>query len=416
MSSTSSRPARTALLSIAATAVLLASSSVHATILYSNPGPFVTPIPDQRFARPWQVPGKEYSHDSDQSAAAPGGVGDPAQVIAWDGLQGGTADGLDYSTPAPPFSTNGEFQVDALANSHDALFKSLMILETAKVAFPDEAHLVFSFDDLAHTVLGSGLQAVTIPSAGPIATSGGKIVGGAGELSYELAGAFHPPSKQGIWATQAQINGMPLPDDVDGLDLWGPEPATTDDADKFSVDADTSGGGYSVWSYDISGAMLGSSPYISHDLVASLVRKYLELDESDFPDEMINVDALMVQDDIVPDTEFGPGDKILFSIRQVTATAAPDGFFATGSEIFYLDGSSTVGAPVGGFLQHGGHLWDKAYALANFTTQVIIDGESTADAVLDLNALEAIGIPEPASITLLLLGLATLPGRRRRRK
>jgi hypothetical protein len=371
-----------------------------------------------QYARPWQVHGKEYSHDLDETAVAPGGAPDPAQVIAWDGVLGGTQDGLDYSLPAPPFSTSGNFQVDALGNSHDALFKSLLRMDINEVLFPDEAHLVFSFDDVAHTVIGSGLQQVAINSAGPILTSGGNLVGGAGEITYELAGAFHPPSKQGIWATQAQINGMPVPRDLDGLELWGPEPATSDDSDKYSVDVDTStaGGGIaaqSVWNYDTTGANLGSSPYISHALVASVVRSLL--DEPSLTDEQINLDALMVQDDNMPDTRFDPGDKILFSIRQIAATAGlPSGFVATGSEIFWMDGASTVAAPVGGYLFHGGHLWDKAYALANLRTSVFV-GDALTEAVLDLDALEAIGIPEPAGAMLLLVGLAALAGVHRQR-
>jgi hypothetical protein len=398
-----------------------AAQRADATIQYSNPGPFAPALPGKALASPAQVPGKEYSHDFDISAAPPGGGADPAQVIAFDGL-GGTADGLDFSLPAPPFSTSGQFQVDALANAHDALFKPLLNMNARGVVFPDQSHLVFSVDHLAHTVLGAGLLPVAIPPGGPVVTSGGNAIGGAGEISYELAGTFHPPNTQGIWATQAQVNAMPLPRDVDALELWGPEPGNVPlggdaspfgDSNKYSVDSDISTGAFvpafSVWNYD---SVAGSSPYVSHALVVSLVQSLLN--EPNFNPEEIDLDALMVQDDVSEDTRFDPGDKILFSIRQVAHTFAIDGtgFQSTGSEIFWMDGASTVAAPVGGFLFHGGHLWDKAYALANMRT-LVPGPDGLVAAMLDLNALEAVGVPEPASAVLVLLGLTAVGSLRR---
>jgi hypothetical protein len=124
----------------------------------------------------------------------------------------------------------------------------------------------------------------------------------------------------------------------------------------------------------------------------------------------------MVQDDFGPDTRFDPGDKIIFSIRQVPATFAPDGsgFLATGAEIFWMDGASTPAAPVGGFLFHGGHFWDKAYALSDMQT-VVPGPQGPVRVQLDINALEAIGrVPEPASAMLMLIGMAAVAALRRR--
>lgn len=400
---------------LASTVGLGAVQSAFAAMAYNYPGPPSSPIPGPGIATPTQVVGKEYSHDSDLDLT---GAIDPAQVLAWDGV-GGTADGLDYSLPAPPFSTSGIFEADALANAHDALFRSLLIEEGGQlgppqVMFPDVAHLVFSIDDLAHTGLGLGLMPTSVQAGGPVITNGGAMIGGAGEISFEKAGAFHPPSTQGIWATQAQINMMP-PRDVDGLELWGAEPVTASatgnvapfgDADKYSVDVDISTGTvggpppYSVWDYDSAGGSIG---YVTHAQVVGLVRQLLG--EPNLSDEAINLDALMVLDDIGPDNQFDAGDKILFSIRQVVHTAALDGtgFQATGSEIFWMDGSSTPAVPVGGFLFHGGHLWNKAYALGNLQTAVVIN-DVTTFAQLDINALEAVGVPEPASAVLLMFG------------
>jgi hypothetical protein len=133
--------------------------------------------------------------------------------------------------------------------------------------------------------------------------------------------------------------------------------------------------------------------------------------------EDVNLDALMVQDDFGTGDKFEPGDKILFSIEQIVATFAPPpgaGFIATGSEIFWLDGASTPAAPVGGFLFHGGHLWDKAYAIA--AMQTIVPGpDGPLRVQLDLDALEAIaGTPEPSSVVLVLFGMTAGCAVRRR--
>jgi hypothetical protein len=400
------------------------SQSAQATIAYNNPGPFVAPIPNPGLPAPSRVFGKEYSHNQDQTTLAGGGGPDPAQVIAWDGL-GGAADGLDYSLPAPPFSTSGLFQVDAIANTHDALFKSLVRMQDGAVVFPDETHLIYSVADVARKTLAGGLLPVNVPPGGPIA-AGPNSIGGAGEVSYELAGGFHPPNTHGTWATLTDINLMPNPRDLDGLEVWGPEPNVLPldgdasgfgDSDKYSVDTDVSTAGaagpFSVWNYDTSAAATGSTPYVSHALVASLVQQLL--DEPNLRPDEVDLDALMVQDDDKPFTQFDPGDKIIFSIRQVAATFAADGsgFLATGSEIFWMDGASTAALPVGGFLFHGSHLWDKMYALNNMTSLLLDDSGAPVKVQLDLDALEAISTPEPASALLLLIGVAALGAMRR---
>jgi hypothetical protein len=280
MTATFIRPRLICAIVAAAVATSLAARTANATLPYSYPLPAPSLSEGKSVITPDRAFGKEFSHDLDITSAPPGGGPDPAQVIAWDGQPfppgSGTADGLDYSFPAPPFSTSGNFQVDALANTHDAFFKSLLRMgDAGGVIFPDRAHLVFSIDDLAHTVLPAGLLPVPIPAGGPILTTGGNVIGGAGEISFEHAGAFHPPSSQGLWAPLPQVNGMPLPRDVDGLEIWGPEPVSvppggdasgSGDSDKYSVDTDitalsAAGAPISVWNYDISGGT-GSSPYI----------------------------------------------------------------------------------------------------------------------------------------------------------
>ena len=72
-----------------------------------------------------------------------------------------------------------------------------------------------------------------------------------------------------------------------------------------------------------------------------------------------------------------------------------------------------AGPLTGGFLFHGGHFWDKDYALTHM--QTIIDGpDGPVRVQLDINALEAIGVPEPASAMLLLFGMTVVMVLRRR--
>jgi len=369
--------------------------------------------------------GKEYSHDLDEDSL---GLLSPEQVIAWDGI-GGIMDGLNYVSSRGPNDPRLQ-QVDALAHSRDALYHRLFNATT--LTSPDQAHLVFSIDDSVWSYAGGagGLLQFPVPGAfvpptGPVALSNGNVIGGAGDISIEHAGAFAPPETQGVWTTAAFINANSPPRDIDGLELWGPEPpAFLGDADKYSLDIDVIGGaGISVWSYD-SGTHT-SVPYIPHATIAGAVESLLgpvpasamalagPLADAIFGREAINLDALMVFDtvgstdsfDANSDVAGGPGapphDSIIFSIRQIVDPQDPTGYYATGSELFVLDASGYVD-----FLRHGGHVWDKAYALANL--QIMNpDGHL---AIIDINAIEAIGevvVPEPTTALLLAMCLAS---------
>lgn len=210
-------------------AVALFAHPAAATIGYTPVvlPPGATPAIGSGVISPSLTFGKEYSHDQDESTAGAGGGADAQQVIAWDGI-GGTADGLDYTGTRPTYSM--EDQVDATANHDDALFDALL---------EDRAHLIFSHDDMISGYAApppipaaSAFFSVTVPAAGPVTIGNGNMIGGAGELSVENAGTFAPPSTQALWAAQAMINGMPLPRDVDGVEVWGPEPGLVADADK----------------------------------------------------------------------------------------------------------------------------------------------------------------------------------------
>ena len=418
--------------SVAACGALLVLSTslvAQATIPYTGLTGGVPGGLGPGLASPSVVPGKEYSHDIDHTTAGGGGISDPEQVIAWDGV-GGTTDGLDYSGPRPAYEADD--QVDAIANRRDHLFVQVQ----GSAAVPDQAHLIFSHDDQISVYFGGGPPVaggftpfLLSPafSAGPVTLLGGTQIGGTGELSYELASAYAPPSSQGTWATQGQINGMPNPDDVDGVEVWGPEPAIKADAEKYSLNVDFFSG-TSVWSLDLNNNV--STPYISQAQIVTAVTALLGpvpggavLPYPTFIDgnDAINLDALMVQDiiddGVDPDTfdrnPDGLGDRIIFSIRQIPNDSDPDGYYATGSELFVLDASQPN---IPSYLFHGGHLWDQAYALGNLLISPNLIDEGYA--VIDVNAIEAISegvVPEPTSMMLLLVGLAAIGVLRLRR-
>jgi hypothetical protein len=409
-------------LSIALLVCIVSYCSFNPTAAQANQ-PYV-PVPGnpnwifqlgQGIVTPGQVFGKEYSHDRDHDLNS---TLSPEQVAAWDG-SGGTANGLNYVGTRPTFTTLSE--VDAIAHHADALFVPLK---------QDEAHLIYSIDNTGHTFFpqpgGPGFhQNVTVPSSGPIVLPS-NVIGGAAEISYELAtqgaalgNAFNT---HGLWASRPQINASPIPDDIDGIEVWGPEPGFAADSDKYSLDPDSFSFGVvpndaiSVWN-------LSGTPYVLHSRIAQAVQSLLGPAPSE---REINIDALMVRDIIGDENVFerdvaNNTDEIIFSIRQILDPTDPSGFYATGSELFVLEAPFAVGAPgLASFLNHGGHFWDKPYALANMTTllTIILDQEQFEVTVqLDIDGIEAVPeaavVPEPSSALLLLIGMAALARRRR---
>ncbi|MGL4514195.1 MAG: hypothetical protein ACRCT8_13980 [Lacipirellulaceae bacterium] len=396
--------------SLGAVCAVACSSLALATIPYTpvpivgsqNVGPGVEP--------PSVVIGKEYSHDRDVDSTP---AVDPQQIIAWDGI-GGVADGQDFTGTRPNWTPDQD--IDAIANHGDAWYDAVSRL--------DLAHLIFSIDRESAVVVppaagGAGAFGPwTLPSGGPVPLSNGNLIGGAGEISVENAGAFAPPQTQTVWATQVEINGMPLPNDIDGVEVWGPEPGFTADVDKYSLEVDTFSG-VSVWNGT-------GGVYLTHGGVVSAVAALLGpvpgsavLANPPGADlrgtEAIDLDALMVLDQLESNESFdrnptggGAFDSVLFSIRQVIDVTDPTGYYATGSEIFLLDSTGAVS-----FLGHGGHVWDKAYALTNLRVLPPV-GSPNGIVVVDVDALEAIvQVPEPAAG--LLVAFAAGVALRRRR-
>ncbi len=389
--------------------LLLAVSPALATFPYV-PVPFTPAILGPGLPPPSKVLGKEYSHDLDYMIAPPGVALDPEQIIAWDG-SGGVDNGLDYTATRPMFTP--DVDIDAIANHGDAFYNAIR---------SDDAHMIYSISRAA-TVKpfpAGGPPFATspyaVPSAGPIPLAPpalGRVIGGAGEISYELATGFGaPPNVHGLWAPQAAINGMPLPEDIDGLEVWGPEPALTADSDKYSLKMDALSG-VSVWNG--SGSAYVGLPAIIGAVIANLGPLPTSVPNIQ---QLVDLDALMVRDFAGDPDDFGrettPGgillDEILFSIRQITNPFDPSGYYATGSEVMWLDASGATG-----FLHHGGHPWDKGYALSDMVALLPGATGGIVPVQLDLDALEAISSPEPTSMALLMLGLAAVAGVRRRK-
>jgi len=405
------------------------AAETQATIPYSPvSGPF--PGFGPGIITPDLVGGKEFSHDMDYEVTLfgpPDTMPDPQQVVAWDGTLGGSGvvDVTDFSGTRPDY--DAEDEIDALANRGDFAYTQLKM---------ERAHLLFSLDDLYHVVpLGGGGIPVPMgipPGTPPGVTLGnGNVVGGSGEISYELGTlGGNPVDFQSVWAEQADINGMPLPRDIDGLEVWGPEPPAAD-ADKYSLDVDAFSFGSPASPGDAVSVWNGSgTPYVAHsDIVAAVTALLGPIPATAFlagPDGRpieedrfaINLDALMVHDVAGENDTFGrspvgpdESDEIIFSIRQIIDPADPDGYYATGSELIVLNAGSGAS-----YLMHGGHPWDHTYALSVFGGEIVPGQQVFA---YDINAIEAVGefaVPEPASTALLLVGLAAVNGVRRKRE
>ena len=277
------------------------------------------------------------------------GVNDPHQNIVWDGV-GGAHDTFDFTASLIPIEVH-ETEVDALANRTDELY--------SLVSHGDAVTMVASMTDLP-------------------------------EIYYTAAGhhgVVHAnPPNVGVWATPDVINVTSLPIDVDGLEIWGPP--DMDDAQKFSLIGDPPTGvgigRVSVWNYSPGH---DATPYIMAAQIANAIGRPELANE-------IDVDAMMVGDaipdgqiDLEIDDTFQPGDSIMFSI-------APIADF-DGGEIWVWD----LGAGPANYLTHGGEIWDTAHSVM----------DHFGVPIENINALEA--VPEPGSLSLLLLAVMVVAGR-----
>lgn len=305
-------------------------------------------------------PGKEYSEEFDRDAA---GALDSSQNVLFDGrTPSGVIDGDDYNDAAgagPDGSTNPLAQVDAIANHGDAFYREVISNRTA---------ILFS------TRVGANVQGAGFDAGAPGC--------GVNPICYETTGGGI-----GTWATPLQVThhaGDPAPEDtsvsilqnLDGLEVFGPD--GVGDSDRYSLFADFLTG-VSIYNAD-------GSTFLSQASLAAALTSF----DSRFADflNLIDLDALMVNED--GNGVFDGSDSILFSLWPILGAA---GFADVGDAAYVLDGSGAIS-----YLFHGGHLWDNGWL------------------GLNVDALEAAaGIPEPASMALLLGGLAGIGAMTRRR-
>jgi len=283
---------------------------------------------------PPDVFGKEYSAEFDWNAA---GLPSPGQVEIWDGL-GGWSDGVLLPSQ----------EVDAIANGNDAFFSAVA---------SDAADLVLSF---RQPVAGAPFG---IDAPGPTGA---------------LAGLWHSNSTpngsaRGVWAYTTPSIDARTPENIDGVELWGPN----NDTNFWSNRGDA--GGVAVWT-----TVGGPSPYISTGMIAAAIGFTP-------PQDLLDVDGLMVMDNFGVPGRFDVGDSIIFSLW---ANPVFDG-----GEIWVM--TMTPAGPAASFLVHGGVTWDTANPVG------LLFGINTEE----IDAIEA--IPTPGTLVLLALGGLTATRRRR---
>jgi len=343
---------------------MVAGFAFIAGMSVAGAGPFVgaiPPFPDKpTLDEPAPVanhPGKEYSEEFDRDAA---GTLNVQQTVRFDGrLPSGVINSTDFngvSDPEPaPF-----FQIDALANKGDAFYRQVVSNQTA---------ILFS-TRVGPNAQGAGIDAGA-PGCGP------------NPICFETTkGAI------GLWATALQVTqhaGAVAPDggivmaNLDALEVWGPD--TADDANAYSLWVDGfAGAGVSIFNAD-------GSTFLSHAaLVAALIAFDPRFDG--VPTGLIDLDALMILEGDFNDT-FDDGDSIMFSLWPIAGAL---GLADVGDAVYVWDATTGIS-----LLAHGGHLWSNGWL------------------GLNIDAIEAAAIPEPATLALLGLGLAGLGAARRRR-
>lgn len=300
-----------------------------------------------------QVPGKDFSDIRDRDAA---GVFDLEQVVAWDG-SGGVRDSFDYSGSRALYPQ--DTGVDGIAAGGDALFQALRQNRSA---------LLFSAENDSRV------------------------------LFVRPTGLPNPTPGFGVWATAADVDAMNPPIDLDGLEIWGAD--QNDDSDRYSLAGDPFTNSpaapqkVAIWSYNPAGNT--SDPHtLTTDLASAMDLQYggIGVGGALWSQlvELMDVDAIMTF-----------GLQVTFSIRPIDLSLIdPTLPNFDGGEIFLYDGPATPTS----FLVQGGYTWDTALD--------IVGTFSVASENID--ALEAASVPEPGSLTLLVVGASGMLWYARRR-
>jgi len=308
---------------------------------YGNPippGPFVIPAPGYYLPSPVRVPGKEVSFgnipalegDRDQLF-----VSAPGQAVFFDGVRGLPQSGLRNA-----WNFDG-LQVDAMANIQDVLFQAVR---------NDSTWLLFSVQNDRY---GNAIFAEA-PRTGKIclwsingcnSTNNTPEVVGANFAGFGALLKNGNPSDVLDSSTTYPVTADGHLIDVDGLEVWGPEPdlgynpVTNDpasDANVFSAEGD------STFSVKCRAANT------CHTYLREEIAVAIGLD----PASLVDVDGLMTNLSGTLDPGGLPYLKMLFSVRPIGGL--------DGAEIWDWSGvPGDLAVP----LIHGGHAWDTAFDL-----------------------------------------------------
>jgi len=302
---------------------------------------------------PEAYPGKEYTDSPDRDGHT--GAASPGQIVLWDGL-GGQMNGPAV-VPDPVHGIPDGHDIDAQANLADALFREVIA---------DRAWLVLSTEDDLKADFSKVSLLWEAPNFGVTNTT--------------------LPTLVGDWARPNDVNHNAPPDDLNSVEIWGPEKLS----DTTHVSYQEDPGGYPIWDTLHAGA--GGFTYADPWQPLGYASPMTDWDIANAIGDPawasgIDLDGLMLNE---------ADHQMMFSIHHLSlgGTTVFDG-----GEIWvwdYMD--RTLGAA--DFLSHGGHLWDTAFDVAG-TFGMMCD---------EVDALEAVGMPESGtwlaggSLSLIALG------------
>lgn len=274
---------------------------------------------------PMMVFGKEYIASPNINQA---GAPTPGQILRWSGT-GAVSNGLRYDP-----------ELDEIANQNDAFFPQLIA---------NQADMVVSFRNSAGFDVGAG------PNRNAI--------------YFESSAGV-----RGVWATTAQVDAANLPNNVEGIELWGTE------LDSNFVSLPNDPGGVAVFTN-----VGGFAPYLTTiDLQIAIGAQ---------PGTALDLDTLMVHDTFGVGGRFDPGDQLIVGVRA-------NGQF-DGGELWVLT-RTAAGGITAAFLNHGGVTYNTALNV----------GALYGTNIEEIDSIEA--IPAPGAVGLGMLG-SMLALRRRRR-
>jgi len=340
----------------------------QATVLPQSPVDPEPTVEEPSVPGPEAVPGKEYSTDTDTNAA---GEPAPGQVVHWQGDGNTVWDSFKIIWPGGtggPGVGGGPIgeQIDALANVRDLYFQDVVA---------DRIPLL-----------------VSLKNSKDIYAARSSVMGGNSMLWAK-------------WDTQIN-NKLGAIDDVDALEVWGPD--DSDDADMYSWKGDPAFGGQriSIWRYhpgtDTSVPYLRTSVLLDH-LITDDGNK---VDWNYWDANLVDLSNLMVWDN-GDDDSFNESyvltrsgavelrkDMILFGVKPIP------GLFDGGEIWVYTFGDDKAQFLVQGLDGTSPRVWNTANNVA------ALFGLPTEE----IDALEA--LPEPTSVCLLALGGLALLRRR----